>query len=437
MTGPRAIAALFVLLASCHSKSILFSNRPWPMDQSALLILTTPDDVPIEATPRLYDPQNPEIPFPKVASAKLHILTYPPPDQTGPDFQKCGVAFGGGGGIVNGASHAYVSDVLMAQGGALQLHEVDAQIDAGLFNLNFVSCSYPCDKISIVRLTPLPGANLDRSIAATRDNIAFFTIDADTTTTTTKIGRIRDNDAEPLMLHFPGQGVGKSIVYDRGSTLYLATASSKIISIDFSGNLVGRFATTSTTPSLSAGTDGTIVEHGDGGLHVVAATAAGRIAPLPGAVDLFALDSINRAVASNSSAFWYWNGTTWSHERDIAASSIENFRGLAIDQDNAVAVGSFGLISQRDTEGTWKKIAPPPKATAATFVDVRGLGKGRFFAVAEHGYAALWTGQGWCELQLDTTAAFHGMDVDPSGRSVYGVGDGSPGIIYRFDLPPD
>jgi hypothetical protein len=419
-------------LGACHSNAPLFIQRAWPADQAAILIVTDDRDQPIERAPRIWTGSALELPFQENARVKIYARSFLSAGAGGPDLASCGARFGGNGGTISAVQHAYATDVLSVASGTAAFREIEPK-DAPSFDLHYVSCGYPCARIMAQQLPTIADSFINHSVVAIDDHHAYFATESVVVNSiATRVGRIRDPQPDLVFEASPPAGVALSIAYDRGSQLWLSTNRARVLAIDLDGNLKASKTSTGVV-GVASGRDGAVVSFGAKGFDLLAAPAndARRIAPLAGGVPLMALARIDRVVAENNDYLRFFDGAAWRQERMIAGSSIEDFVGLAVGEEIAVAAGTRGLIALRK-DGDWRRVPAPNDDPSVRFRSAAVLAGGRFFVVGEQGFAGLWTGDAWCEVPTNTTARFEGVDVAPSGKVLFAVGYGA---IYRFDLP--
>lgn len=433
----------------CSAEPHVFIKRVWPENQVALVIVSNVDNAPLDRNPRLISGGNAtRLSFSANVQLRVHVRTYLPVSEGGPDFDRCGLRFGGSGGRVGGEQASWVSDVLSMYGDtSVELKPATGAARAD-FDLRFVSCdpsAYACDAIRVTRL-PSPYRDVGlRAVAAVGDDLAFIAVGQVGTASSSVIGRL-DHGAVTTLPGFEGLGEAKALAWDHGEHIYVTTDSKLVLRMDLAGRIDSQQRLTPGHRAVAAAADGTVISYGESGLKAIAGdlplAEAARIASLSGDVPMLGLSRHDRIIAINAGYFTYFDGQIWKQEREIRPSSFETFFGLAVDPMIAAAVGRFGIVVMRsETDGSWPRVALPAAAMGWHMNAVRGVGPGRFMAGGQYGFLGLWHGQGWCTIPTMTLHRFESIDLAPSGRVAYavaredGLRDAQGPPVLRLDLP--
>lgn len=171
-----------------------------------------------------------------------------------------------------------------------------------------------------------------------------------------------------------------------------------------------------------------------------------------------------------------YDGDSWKSDTDGQEYDLEHelydIWGLPGANESVWAVGSYGLLLQRDNTGTWKRMATPTRAhldaiwgsvnghnddvfavghdgtvlhgflteepermptpSAAALTDVAGVAPDDVYAVGDNG--ALWhyNGDTWAPWRTNINSTLQAIHLDATGSALVATDTGD---IYRIDLP--
>lgn len=376
----------------------------------------------------------------------LHVVTFARRENGGPDLETCGIAIRGNGAPLNRAAHYFVSQPVDPEDDAAIALTESAVADSIALGLTHATnaCvqTYPCERVMVSRFeSPQLGMHALHAFALDDSRAYVSLVGAEPDPA--RVLELKD-DRATILFSSEELGAITRLAFD-GTRGWGATDHAQIFSFDFSGTITSTFARGGTGLTLRVASDGhgTVIVYGEDGVEVLSGsneTQRAAIESLNIKVEFLALSSPDRIVAIADNSLNYFDGASWTVERELAPVVFEEYFDLYVDEEVAAAAGKDERVTFREESTKTWGVLPPIDGDSVSLKSVAGLGDDRFMAVGEVGLAAIYANGVWCAIDTDTTNTLDAVAVAPSGRVAYATGRFSPmtdfaPVLLRFDLP--
>lgn len=444
-TPSRGLAALLAVGTACSGNRSVFLEKTWPLEQSAVVVLTQLDGRLVERAPRVFEGSNPlAFTIELSGDVRVYVETFTSQQTGGPDLRRCGVRFGGDGGRLPRPAGAWTSDPLPAGGGRASFHprEPDPNLD-----LRFVRCDEPaptaCDRIE--------GRSFRAALESTSfERVAFVSVDlafvagVDLTTEQHSLWTI-DRNGRTVRADMPWVRASPAgLVWDEtAGILFALFEDGEIFEVEPSGSVRARLSIDGLAAIGIAGDHRghAIVFDGTRAFDV----EAGSIAPAPRDVtdrfppQMTALTILDpeRMIAIAGGAIVELSSGVWRR--------VPGGQGIR-DSDRTRSVrGTRDLLSfvgendVRLSEGGSGRFGPIPEPfLSAPSHDGIVIGHG-LLAVGGGGRASVWNGRAWCAIDTGAISGLLSVDGSSDGHAALAVGLGTPTshgpVVTRLAIP--
>lgn len=414
-------SALLLLLGvvGCSGGRTYFVETPWPEDHTAIVHVVDVDGAPL-ASPAIYPPGSSVRPsFNRVDRFRVFVRTYGP-DVTAPNekpFTSCGVALGREGTPLPTPTAAWSTNLVDPDDDAIGF-EAERLDELAALDIHLTDCEpidRACDGYVLERI-PLPDGFRPTHVAAVSDDVALFSgRDTETSTdSTTRFVRIDGRTATLLPFQPMLDRRVEDLEWDHRGNLFGLNRGDELFVADIDG-VPRRPLMPVPYDRLAAGIDGTVLGYNeertdelrDLGAQIVERTRAP-----------FGLERINvlradRIIAKTQKTIYAFDGSDWLEEHEVAV--LEEVRGVVTTDEIMAFVGMQEVARVKDELGSWELLERPFDA-GSNFEGAAPLTGQRFVVIGPFGVLAVWTGDDWCDMRLETQWDLREIDIAEPSR---------------------
>ena len=434
-------------LAGCGDSDV-FLSQPWPSAHVAVVVTADADGDPVGPL-RVIGPGEAATKW-SIASTgdtRLYARSWAPevraPDGRG--LVECGLTLGGTGPVVAPPSGSWVTSVLSAS--ADPVFAVEAA-PIRRFDLRLRQCQVELICFGYeARSVAVPDGFRPKAVV----HVGPHALVASTPTEPdgpTRILRLRRTQAALLPSDLRlGSGKIRALTHDRSAEphrVMLVYDTGRIVTLDDDGQYTGEFKV---QPAFhfDTGVDGESMFASDVGFYRLGPgmTEAETIADTlpsfrsPEQIDEVRVFDRDVRLFRVDTELWEWTTGGWS--LDYEGEPFDIFSQVGTDADFRGLVGEFEVVRIEDpATGQWTGL-DRPFDQGHRFRGIDGLRQGRFAIVGERASAAVWNGEGWCQLPHDgPTSTLTRIATSTAGDEGYAVGsdsDSQVSIIVYIDVP--